>query len=130
MAGFIRARPARQAVPPVERHAVGLAAAGLALTVLDVAGVAWPGWYVASNGQAGLHAAMGGAGALLLLVEGPGRVPAARGVGILLLALAAVGTLTPTFIGLGPRLGLAFEPLENAAHALLGAWGVWAARNE
>lgn len=117
-------------MPTVERYAVGLAAGGLLLAAVDAAGLAWRGWYVGSTAQAGAHAGVAGAGVLLLLLEGPLRVPAARGVGITLLGLAGLGALAPTWFGLAPRMGLAFEPLENAAHALLGAWGVWAARNE
>lgn len=117
-------------MPTVERYAVGLAAVGLLLAAVDAAGLAWRGWYVASTVQAGVHAGVAGAGVLLLLLEGPFRVPAARGVGIGLLGLAGLGALAPTWFGFAPRVGLAFEPLENAAHALLGAWGVWAARNE
>jgi len=114
---------------PVERYAVGLAAAGLALAALDASGIAWRGWYVATPSQAALHGAMAGAGALLLLAEGLVRARAARAVGIALLALAALGALTPTLLGLAPRAGLAFDTLENLAHALLGAWGAWAARH-
>ena len=130
MAAFIRRPPAGRHVPPTERFGVVLAAAGLALAALDAAGPAWRGWYVASPAQAGLHAGLGGAGALLLVLEGRARVLAARGVGVALLALAALGTLVPALLGLAPRLGLGFEVLENATHALLGAWGAWAAGNE
>lgn len=114
---------------PDERFAIGLAAAGLALAALDATGVSWPFWYVGGTAQAALHGAIAGAGALALLAEGDGTRRVARGIGIALLALAALGTLTPGLAGLAPRLGLGFQPLENLAHAALGAWGVYASRD-
>lgn len=120
--------PARPAVRPEERYAVGLAAAGLALAAVDSTRLSLPAWYVGGTPQAALHGAIAGAGALALLAEGDGTRRAAQGIGIALLALAALGTLTPGLAGLAPRLGLGFQPLENLAHAALGAWGVYAAR--
>lgn len=124
------AAPPRHAVRPEERFAIGLAAAGLALAALDTLPLSSPSWYVGGTTQAALHGAFAGGGALALLAEGDGTRRAARAIGVALLALAALGTLTPGLIGLAPRLGLAFQPLENLAHAALGAWGVYAARRK
>lgn len=113
---------------PLERCILGLAAVGLALTVVDVVGPRAPGWYAAGPAQTALHAGLAGVAALLLLVEGRARVAATRAVGIALLGFAALGTLTPGLLGTSRWHGLTLETLENGTHALLGAWCVWAAR--
>ena len=50
---------------------------------------------------------------------------AAKGAGILYLALALLGFASADLLGLGGLLGLRFDWGENVLHLLLGAWGAY-----
>lgn len=74
-----------------------------------------------------VHLLLAAAGLYLgFAADGAVAKSAAKVVGVVYLALAAVGFLSATVFGIGSLLGLHLELGENLIHLVLGAWAAYA----